>query len=319
MTTSRLQATCVAATHNAIPTVWIGAQDGVVAWLGADRPVVFPLFADAPVTCVATAADSSRFIAGSATGDVAVCRAQDGSRIDTFRCAAGVSQAAIIGDRRYITLDDDGQCLVWSPDSSGQLNSLRIGEAGKPPDVWDRFAGGQDNRTLTLSQGLDWSLADLGSGIAGPAVSPAYFDYLAHMDGATGLSKNGALYFIYWDSYQVFDTATQARLWSSRKRFTAWYGAISDDGTRLALGTPEGQVLVLDPGGQPVVTIDASSVQIKKIDISSDGCVVGWIDEQRECGLIDVASGQKLWTAQGMEALFQSAVRIDPGPAPGQP
>ncbi|MFY0563047.1 hypothetical protein ACN28E_04325 [Archangium lansingense] len=305
--TSSLLTTAMTFDPAARDVAWVGTRQGSVARLSlSDSTLRWLPSLGAAIRCLAVCPEGRLLLAADASGAVAVRHAEEGTEVDAFKAPSEVRQAAILGARQYVTVDGWRRGFLWSPQTANGLVPAALCSDGKEPVSFDAFGTSKDGARLVLLSALKW----MGWERAGNQVlsehQPIDGMQLAHLEGLVGLSASGARFFIYWDDYQVFDTASGDLVSEGQRLTPATAAALSDDGSRLVLGTPEGELWVVNELGEPLVRRTVSKASITQVVMRPRGGRVGWVDEEGGFGVVDAGTGEEILDRAAGLALLAS-------------
>ncbi|WP_110968174.1 WD40 repeat domain-containing protein [Pseudomonas huaxiensis] len=282
--------------------IWIGTREGILVRLADESAWAMRAYTSGPISALAVSSDGASLLVAGPAGAVSIFKTADGSLIDSLACAGPVLQGSIVAPRTYVTVDNERRGLLWSANGDGPIGSTPICEDGTTAVRFDRFGGGETG--LTLLTAIDWMIWDRATNSVVSEHHPIDGMRLAYLDGLVGLSASGGHYFIHWDDYLVITTGTEDIAFEGPIVHRARCAALCDDARRLAVGTRDGELVVIEDGQTQTMALQPSTHAIRAVVWQADGARIGWIDAQGCFGVVDAKTGAEVVDrARGVELL----------------
>ena len=234
---------------------------------------------------VAYSPDGTQVATASWDGTAKIWDAKTGQELYTLEghCKALQDVAYSPDGNQLATADEDGRVILWNPNTGEQSVKL-MGHAG---GVW-KIAFSPDDELLATA-GWDQTIriwdTNTGNEMVALPVGEAAHPYVAFSPDGRRLLSAG-------ESIQLWDTET----WDERLAFPGTAGAISPDGTRLAIGGADGSLRLVDAAtGEEQITLRGSlSEPIEGIVFSPDGSLLV-AHEWQNAEVWDAITGQALF------------------------
>jgi WD40 repeat protein/DNA-binding SARP family transcriptional activator len=234
---------------------------------------------------VAFSPDGAQLATASWDGTAKIWDAKTGDELATLQDHQKALQdiAYSPDGSKLATADDEGVVIVWNP-NTGEQSARSLGHAG---GVW-KIAFSPDGELLATA-GWDKSIriwdTNTGDEMVALPVGEAAHPYIAFSPDGRRLLSAG-------ESIQLWDTET----WDERLAFPGTAGAISPDGTRLAIGGADGSLRLVDAAtGEEQITLRGSlSEPIEGIVFSPDGSLLV-AHEWQNAEIWDAITGQALF------------------------
>jgi hypothetical protein len=273
-------------------TAWIGDERGRLARIGREAVDRLPVDAGGAIGAIALSTDGLLILAGADRGAVVVDAA--GRLLDTLPSPREVDGAAVLGMGAYVSVDSGHYGLLWSVTADGVLQSEPVCSDGVEPVQFSGIGILGDGSRMTLSTGLGWLNWQREGNRVTSSHEPVDGRQLALLDGATGVSRNGTFWFVYWDDFAVYDTASGREIFRHDPRSNAACGALSDDGGLIVIGGRHGDVFSMNRDGELKVELRPGTAEIRAVDVRPDGTEAAWVDWDGHCGIIDLVGGVEL-------------------------
>lgn len=284
--------------------VWIGTGEGTLVRVAAESIWAMRACPHGAVGALAVSDDGTSLLVADVIGTVSILKTTDGSVLDSFSCPSPVRQGRILSPRTYVTVDNERRGFLWMANGEGPVSPAPICKDGTTPVRFDRF--GASGTSLTLLAALRWMSWDLATNHVVAEHRPIDGMQLVYIDGLVGLSASGGHYFIHWDDYLVLSTESEKIIHEGSVVHRAWSAALSDTGRRLAVGTRNGELVVIDDGQTRTLALQPSLHAICDVVWQGDGRRIGWIDVNGGFGVVDATTGRQIIDrAQGAVLLGQ--------------
>ena len=111
-------------------------------------------------------------------------------------------------------------------------------------------------------------------------------------DGALGLSRRGGHAFMHWDRFMVWNALTGDVRFDAPRRAEAMCGALSEDGSRFAVGTADGAVQQIGPDGEVTRATPVSDCSVMEMQMDDRGETLLWRDVDAAIGVLDLKTGR---------------------------